>query len=207
MMYIFLLLILYTNKMKNFLLLITTLFLFSLQGNAQTKVWNNDPDHSRLGFTIKHLTISEVEGTFDHFKVMVVTSKSDYSDAQVELTAQIASINTNSKKRDEHLLGEEFFEESKYTTLTFKSTSAKHLNTKHGVLLGNLTMHGITKPIKLKVEYFGSVINPMSKKETAGFKVTGTVKRADYAIGDKYPGAVLGKSVKIEANLEFSPDK
>ena len=193
--------------MKNYFLLTAIILLFSLLSNAQTKVWTNDPSHSRLGFTIKHLTISEVDGDFTDFSVRVTTTMADYSDAKVELTAKVGSINTESASRDEHLLGPDFFDDAKYPLLIFKSTSVKNIDTKNGLLSGNLTMHGITKPVTLNVEYFGSVINPMSKKMTAGFKVKGIVKRSDFLIGTKYLGAILGDDVNILANLEFSPDK
>lgn len=149
--------------------------------------------------------ISEVDGDFTDFSVRVTTTMADYSDAKVELTAKVGSINTESAFRDKHLLGADFFDEAKYPFLIFKSTSVKNIDAKNGLLSGSLTMHGITKPVTLNVEYFGSVINPMSKKETAGFKVTGTVKRSDFSIGTKYPGAILGDDVNIVANLEFSP--
>jgi len=190
--------------MKNYLSLAVIFLLCSFLSNAQTKVWTNDPSHSRLSFTIKHLTISEVEGVFTDFGVKVTTSKSDYSDAKIELIAQISSINTESSSRDKHLLSSDFFDESNFPVLAFKSTSVKNIDSKNGILLGNLTMHGITKPIKLNVEYFGSVINPKSKKTIAGFKVKGIVKRSDYSLGKKYPNAVLSDEVTIVANLEFS---
>jgi len=190
--------------MKNYFVLTAIILMFSLLSNAQTKVWTNDASHSRLGFTIKHLTISEVDGDFTDFSVRVTTTMADYSDAKVELTAKVGSINTESASRDKHLLGPDFFDESNFPVLVFKSTSVKNIESKNGVLLGNLTMHGITKPVTLNVEYFGSVINPMSKKMTAGFKVKGIVKRSDYSIGTKYPGAILGDDVNIVANLEFS---
>jgi len=193
--------------MKKYFVLTAIILMFSLLSNAQTKVWANDASHSRLGFTIKHLTISEVDGDFTDFSVRVTTTMEDYSDAKVELTAKVGSINTESVSRDKHLLGADFFDEDKYPLLIFKSTSVNNIDAKNGLLSGNLTMHGITKPVTLNVEYFGSVINPMSKKETAGFKVTGTVKRSEFSIGTKYPGAILGDDVNIVANLEFSPDK
>jgi len=193
--------------MKKYFVLTAIILMCSLLSNAQTKVWTNDPSHSRLGFAIKHLTISEVDGDFTDFSIKVTTSEADYSDAKVELMAKVGSINTESVSRDKHLLGTDFFDETKYPLLIFKSNSLKNIDTKNGLLSGNLTMHGITKPVTLNVEYFGSVINPMSKKETAGFKVTGTVKRSDFSIGVKYPGAILGNEVNVVANLEFTHDK
>lgn len=192
--------------MKKYYLL-AALAMISIVAGAQTKAWTNDPTHSRLGFVVKHLTISEVEGRFASFSATVVTTKADYSDAQVDLTAKIASINTEVEARDKHLLSADFFDAEKYPTLTFKSTSLKKVSAKKGLLSGKLTFHGITRPVTLNVDFLGMVTNPMNKKLTAGFKITGVVKRSDFALGKGFANAVLSENVKIVANLEFTPDK
>jgi polyisoprenoid-binding protein YceI len=192
--------------MKKYFLLMAVAIV-SLLGNAQTKIWTNDPAHSRLGFIVKHLTISEIEGRFSDFSVQVTTSKADYSDAKIVLTAKVASINTDVDARDTHLRSADFFDAEKYPTLTFKSTSAKKISAKKGLLFGYLTFHGITKPVTLNVDFYGLVTNPMNKKETAGFKITGTIKRTDYQLGPKFPEAFIGENVRIVANVEFSPNK
>ncbi len=192
--------------MKKYFLL-AAMAIVSLLGNAQTKTWTNDPAHSRLGFVVKHLTISEIEGRFSDFSAQVTTSKSDYTDAKIVLTAKVASINTDVDARDNHLRSADFFNAEKYPTLTFKSTSVKKISAKKGLIFGNLTFHGITKPVILNADFYGLITNPMNKKATAGFKVTGTIKRTDYALGPKFSDAFVGENVKIVANIEFSPDK
>jgi polyisoprenoid-binding protein YceI len=192
--------------MKKYFLL-AAMAIVSLLGNAQTKTWTNDPAHSRLGFVVKHLTISEIDGRFSDFSAQVTTSKSDYTDAKIVLTAKVASINTDVDARDNHLRSADFFNAEKYPTLTFKSTSVKKISAKKGLIFGNLTFHGITKPVILNADFYGLITNPMNKKATAGFKVTGTIKRTDYALGPKFSDAFVGENVKIVANIEFSPDK
>lgn len=180
--------------------------------SAQT-TWTNDPAHSRLGFKVKHLTISEINGYFSDFTTTVTTSKADYSDAQVTLTAKIKSINTGVEMRDNHLKSPDFFDAEKYETLSFTSTSFNLLPSKSknspskAVLKGNITLHGVTKPIVLNVTYYGSVVNPMSKKNTAGFHISGTLKRSDFGIGPKFPEAMVSDVVTIIADAEFSPNK
>lgn len=188
------------------ILLFTALILASYTTQAQVKTWTNDPAHSRLGFVVKHLTISEIDGRFADFNVNVTTSKEDYSDAKIELTAKIATIDTGVDARDQHLLSADFFDAEKFPTLTFKSTSLEKVGENKGKLTGNLTMHGITKPVTLDVTYNGSVVNSMNNKDTAGFKITGTVKRSDFAIGTSFPEFVIGDEIKIVANVEFSPN-
>lgn len=192
--------------MKKYFLL-AAMAIVSLLGNAQTKTWTNDPAHSRLGFVVKHLTISEIDGRFSDFSAQVTTSKSDYTDAKIVLMAKVASINTDVDARDNHLRSADFFNAEKYPTLTFKSTSVKKISAKKGLIFGNLTFHGITKPVILNADFYGLITNPMNKKATAGFKVTGTIKRTDYALGPKFSDAFVGENVKIVANIEFSPDK
>ena len=184
----------------------TVAMLFTLTVNAQT-TWTNDPQHSRLGFVGKHIMISEIDGRFADFKATVTTSKPNYSDAKITLTAKVASINTDVEARDTHLKSADFFDAEKYPTLTFKSTKLVKVNSRKGYIYGNLTFHGVTKPIKLDVTFFGKVINPMNKHETAGFQVRGTVKRTDYLLGPKFPEVMIGNEVRIVANVEFSPDK
>lgn len=193
--------------MKKILLLLAITMASLMASAQQAKVWTNDPQHSRLGFTVKHLMISEVSGRFSDFKAIVNTSKSDYSDAKVTLTAKVASINTDVEARDNHLRSADFFDTAKYPTLTFSSTLIKKTGAKRGIMYGKLTFHGITKNIKLNVTFFGMLVNPMNKKTTAGFRVTGVVKRDNYALGKSYPSAIISNDIQIVANVEFSPDK
>lgn len=192
--------------MKKYLILVV-LAISTLAGTAQTKTWTNDPAHSRLGFVVKHLTVSEIDGRFADFSVKVTTSKADYSDAQIDLTAKVASINTDVEARDTHLKSADFFDAEKFPTLTFKSTSLKKVSKTKGKLYGNLTFHGITKPVILDVTYFGTVVNAMNNAETAGFQIKGVVKRSDFDLGPKFPEAMLSDNVQIVANVEFSPNK
>ena len=191
--------------MKKYIML-AAIMLSALAASAQT-TWTNDPQHSRLGFIVKHLLISEIDGRFSDFSATVVTSKPDYSDAKITLTAKVASINTDVTPRDNHLRSADFFDAEKYPTLTFKSTKLVKLSAKKGYIYGNLTFHGITRPIRLSAVFFGKVINPMNKHTTAGFQVTGLVKRSDYDLGPKFPEAMISNEVRIVANVEFSPNK
>lgn len=191
--------------MKKFILM-TAVMLLALAAEAQT-TWTNDPQHSRLGFVVKHLMISEVDGRFADFNATVTTSKPDYSDAKITLTAKVASINTDVEARDAHLKTADFFDAAKYPTLTFKSTKLVKQSAKKGYIYGNLTFHGITKPIKLDATFFGKVVNPMNEHVTAGFQIKGILKRTDYNLGPKFPELMIGNDVRIIANVEFSPDK
>lgn len=179
--------------------------LFAITAFSQT--WVSDAAHSRLGFTISHLMISHVTGNFKQFEVKVVTTKPDYSDAKVEVNAQIASINTDEEQRDTHLKSADFFDAQKFPTLSFKSTSLKNIKDNDFKLTGNLTMHGITKPVVLDVVFEGKVTNPMNKKEIAVVTIKGVLNRSDFGIGSKFPAAMVGDEVTLEASAELSPMK
>lgn len=170
---------------------------------AINSVWTNDDAHSQLGFTVTHLGISDISGTFDDFDVNITSTKPDFSDAQVELTANTASINTRVADRDNHLKSPDFFDVEKYPTLTFKSTGVKKAGKNTYKLSGNLTMNGVTKPVTMDMVYKGSVENPMNKKQTAGFQVSGTIKRSDFNLGSGFPAPMISDEVRIKADGEF----
>jgi len=170
---------------------------------VEQSTWEADKAHSKLGFIITHLMVSDVEGSFKNFTSKVTGTKDDFSDAVVELSADVASVNTDNDQRDAHLKGADFFDAVKYPTLTFKSTSVKKVSGNKYKVAGNLSFHGVTKPVTLDATLRGVTVNPMSKKSVAGFKVTGTIKRSDFNFGAKYPGAMLSDEVTLNANTEF----
>ena len=165
--------------------------------------WQNDDPHSQLGFTVSHLGINDVSGTFNDFDVIVQSAKPDFSDAVIELNAKTASIDTRVEARNNHLKSADFFDVEKYPALNFKSTSVKPSGKNKYKLTGNLTLHGITKPVTMDLLYKGTVENPMSKKQTAGFQVTGTIKRSDFNVGPKFPAPMISNEVIIKADGEF----
>lgn len=185
------------------LLLIVTAFVAITAFTKLNDTWTNDDPHSQLGFTVTHLGISDVSGTFNDFDVTVKSTKPDFSDASFELTARTASIDTRVEARNNHLKSADFFDVEKYPTLNFKSTSIKPSGKNQYKLTGDLSIHGVTKQVTMDLLYKGSVENPMSKKQTAGFQLTGTIKRSDFAIGSKFPDAMVSDEVRIKADGEF----
>ena len=179
-----------------FVLLQTTVF-------AQTP-WTVDKAHSRLAFTVTHLGISDVSGAIKNFDVTINSSKEDLSDAVIELKADVSSIDTEVEMRDNHLKSADFFNVEKFPSITFKSTSVKKAGKDKYKVTGNLTMLGTTKPVTLDLVHRGTVTNPMNKKPTAGFQLTGTLKRSDFGVGPKFPAPVISDEVQIKADGEFT---
>lgn len=187
--------------MKKLLFILTAFFTLTAFTTVLS-TWENDDPHSQLGFTVTHLGIADVSGTFNDFDVIVNASKPDFSDATFELKAKTASIDTRVEARDNHLKSADFFDAAKYPELTFKSTSLQKKGKDKYALSGNLTLNGITKPITMDLLYKGSVENPMSKKQTAGFQVTGTIKRSDFNLGAGFPAPMISDEVRIKADGE-----
>jgi len=176
--------------------------LLSTTAFAQT-TWKNDPMHSKLGFTITHLMVSDVDGIFKDFSCTIVASKPDFSDAKFQLTVNTTSINTDVDYRDKDLRSENYFDVAKFPTIAFTSTGISTVATNHYKLSGNLTLHGVTKPVTMDLWYRGTITNPMSKKDDAGFKLSGVVKRSDFNFASQAGTTMLSDEITINANGEF----
>ena len=168
--------------------------------------WTLDKAHAKLGFSITHMMVSEVEGNFKAFDVKLTSASPDFTDAVIELSADVSSINTDNEQRDTHLKSADFFDAAKFAKLTLKSKSLKKIADKKYKLSADLTIHGITKPVEFDVVFNGTAVHPYTKKTVAGFKVTGTIKRTDFDLGSKFPSAMVSDEVEVKANAEFSKD-
>ncbi|HTI58705.1 YceI family protein [Mucilaginibacter sp.] len=186
------------------LLLFAVMLLLQIALFAQTTRWKNDKMHSKLRFSVVHHLLSDVDGLFKNFDVTITTTKPDFSDAVFELSADVSSINTEVEMRDNDLRSANFFDAAKYPTIIFKSSSIKADGANKYKLTGNLTMHGVTKPVTMDLWYRGTKENPNSKKNDAGFKLRGTLKRSDFNIGSGTPNVLVSDEVEIEADGEFA---
>jgi polyisoprenoid-binding protein YceI len=176
--------------------------LISTSAFAQTS-WNVDNAHAKLAFSTVHLGISDVSGHFNEFDATIVAAEEDFSDAVFELTVKVASIDTEVGMRDDHLRSPDFFEVEKYPEMTYKSTSIKKAGQDRYTLTGDLTLHGVTKPVTMELWYRGTIENQQSKAITSGFQVTGTIKRSDFNVGPKFPFGMISDEVAIQADGEF----
>ena len=162
-----------------------------------------DKSHSSVGFTITHLSVSDIDGSFKTFDAKFTSSKEDFSDAIFDFTADVNSINTDNDKRDGHLKSPDFFDAAKFTTITFKSKTVKKVSDTKYTIIGEMTMHGVTKMVNLDA-IIRTGTNPMSKKTVVGVKVSGTVNRSAFGIGASMPGTMLSEDVIVRGSAEFS---
>jgi polyisoprenoid-binding protein YceI len=185
------------------ILSIALVFIFSSFGMKSDKtLWNFDTAHTTVDFTVTHMVISEVTGKFKDFSGKVYASDETFKDAEIEFVIDAASIFTNNEKRDAHLKNEDFFEVEKYPEIRFKSTDLKHIRGKDYKLLGNLTMHGVTKNITLDAKLNGVIDDPYGNRR-ASFKITGSLNRLDYKIGEGPAAATVGETVDIVCNVQL----
>ena len=143
--------------------------------------WKIDPVHSEIQFKIRHLMVTNVTGYFKKFDLVVETETDDFNTAKkIEFTADINSIETNNEQRDTHLKSDDFFNAEKFSQLKFVSTDYSGSGD-DATLNGDLTIRDVTKPIKLNVEYGGSVVDPYGQSKV-GFTVTGKISRKEYGL-------------------------
>ncbi|MFC0512685.1 YceI family protein [Mucilaginibacter angelicae] len=191
--------------MKKILILLAAAFTYTA-ASAQT-TWTVDKAHSNVKFTVTHLLVSDVDGIFKSYDASITATKPDFSDAKFQISIQTASVTTDNDQRDKHISSPDFFDVATYPAITFTSTAITKTSDKHYKLTGNLTLHGVTKPASFDLWYRGTIQNPMSKADDAGFQLTGTINRSDFNFGSKFPNAVVSDEVTIKANGEFGKAK
>ncbi|MEA5260517.1 YceI family protein [Arcicella aquatica] len=170
-----------------------------------TTIWAIDPSHSEVQFKVKHLVITTVTGHFKEFSG-TVEAGDDFEDAKISFEAKVDSISTNSEQRDGHLKSADFFEVEKYPTLSFTSTKFTKKDDGEFELVGDLTIKGVTNPVKLSVEYGGTATDPWGNVK-AGFELTAKINRKDFGLTWNAPteagGVLVSEEVKLIANIQL----
>jgi polyisoprenoid-binding protein YceI len=171
------------------------------------KTWAIDPLHSEIQFKVKHLVISTVTGAFKTFNGSAVSEGADFHNAKINFSIDVNSIDTNQPQRDGHLKSADFFETDKYPTIDFVSTSFTKVKSDDYKLAGNLTMHGVTKPVELDVEYGGSDKDSYGNVKH-GFEITGKINRKEFGLTynsiTEAGGLTLGEDIKLIANIQVA---
>ncbi|KZX20149.1 YceI family protein [Rathayibacter tanaceti] len=165
--------------------------------------WVIDPTHSEVAFSVRHLMISKVKGTFERFTATFTTGENPL-DSTVEATAEVASVNTNEPNRDGHLRTGDFFEADQYPEIRFVSTAVRP----HGsdfLVDGDLTIKGVTKPVTFEVEFGGFGTDPYGNYK-AGLTAKATIDRTDFGLtynaALETGGVLIGEKVTITLDLQ-----
>lgn len=169
--------------------------------------WVIDPTHSSIEFKIRHLMITNVKGNFNEFEASIYTTGDDFMTAEVDLTINAASVNTGNEDRDKQVKSEDFFYVEKFPQINFQSDSYENVDDDGSYeLWGNLTIKGITKKVKLEVEFGGVVKDPWGN-EKAGFTINGKINRKDWALNWNAAletgGVLVSDDVKISVEIQL----
>lgn len=172
----------------------------------ETKKWNLDLMHSELQFKVKHMMVSNVTGNIRDFKVEVETQGDELEDASISFEASLDSIATGQSKRDAHLKGPDFFNTPQHPKMTFTSTAFKKLNEEGDYeLSGDLTIRGVSRPVKLNVNHGGTVRGDAFGLTRAGFSLSGKINRKDWGLDYnavlETGGVMVSDEVRIIAEL------
>lgn len=171
---------------------------------AGVETYTIDAAHSMVGFKIRHF-VSKVPGRFDVYSGTISVDRENLAATKIEVEIDAASIDTDNEKRDEHLRSPDFFDVEKFPKITYKSTKVTAVGTDKAIVDGNLTMRGVTKPVKLEVEILGYGPDAWGGFR-AGYEATTTIDRKEFGIVWNQlldtGGAVLGDSVEITLNIE-----
>ena len=176
---------------------------FGLSASAQTSTWTIDKAHSGVQFSIRHLGVSNVHGSFSNVTGTVVYNEKDVTKSSVEAVIDTTTVNTSNDARDKHLKGADFFDVTKNPTMTFKSTRITSANGKIQ-MTGDLTLNGVTKSVTLDVDGPAPPQKGMGGKIVSGFSAAGIVKRSDFGFGSKFSAPALGDEVKFTIDIEIA---
>lgn len=151
----------------------------SVQPALQT--FTIDPQHSRLGFSVRHMGFSKVRGRFEQFDGAVRIRPDELSTLEAEATVQTASTTAGTEDRDEHLRSGDFFGAEEHPTMTFESRGVRSVDGNTFTLMGDLTIRGVTKPVELEAEYLGEGTDPWGGKRVA-FEAEATINRKEFGL-------------------------
>lgn len=171
----------------------------------ETGTWEIDPAHSTVEFVVRHLMVSRVRGSFEDFSG-TATVADDLTNSSLDVTVQLASVNSGTADRDNHLRSADFFDVANYPEMTFRSTAINPAG-ENWTVTGELTIHGVTRPVTLDVEFLGVATDPWGNAK-AVFSANGELAREDWGLSWNVPlesgGMLVSKTVKIEIEAQLA---
>jgi polyisoprenoid-binding protein YceI len=168
---------------------------------AQTSTWVPDKAHSEVDFSVLHMSLSNIHGRFGNISGTIALNESDITKSSVSVNIDVNTIDTGVGPRDADLKGANFFDVAQFPTATFASTSIAKSGDGLSVT-GNLTLHGVTKSVVIRVTGPTGPVPGMDKKPHSGFSGTTIIRRTDFSIATKFPTAVIGDEVNLTVDLD-----
>lgn len=194
--------------MRKTLMLILTISMFA--GALPGATWEFDKSHSTVGFKVKHMVIANVKGQFNSYDGSIEFDGKDFSTAAVQVTVDVASIDTQNEDRDKHLRSSDFFLADSFPKMTFKSKKVVPGTGNEFKIVGDLTLRGVTKEVTLDAEFNGTIDDPWGNTR-AGFSATAKIDRQDFGLAFnkvlETGGLVVSDEVKIEIEVEAIKSK
>lgn len=191
--------------MRRFVTVFVVALALGMPLSGRTATWEIDPGHTSVQFSVRHLMVSNVRGEFGKVSGTVKVDDADVTKSVIEAVIDVASIDTHNAKRDEHLRSPDFFDAAKFPTITFKSTKAEK-SASGWKVTGDLTMHGVTKPVVLNVEGPTPEIKDPWSNTRAGAQATAKIDRQDFGISWNKAldagGVTVGNEVSITIDVE-----
>jgi len=167
--------------------------------------WAIDPAHSSVDFSVRHMMIANVKGTFNSFNATIEADPTDLTSATIEFSVETGSVDTRNKDRDAHLVSADFFDVENHQTMTFKATSIEKIDEGEYNVSGDLTLLGVTKQETFAVNFEGQGKDPWGN-EKVGFSAEGSVNRSDYGLvwnaALETGGVLVGDKVKINLQIQ-----
>ncbi len=174
---------------------------------ALASTWEVDSAHAAANFSVKHMMVSNVNGSLGDVTGKVEVDDKDVTKSKVDVTIDVKGLNTKQTKRDDHLRSPDFFDVEKFPTATFKSTKIEKADGAKLKVTGDLTLHGVTKSVVLDGELTNEVTNPFSGAKARGFSGTTTINRKDFGLGWNKAleagGVMVGEDVKVAVETEL----
>lgn len=171
--------------------------------------WTVDPTHSAIEFSVKHMMIAKVKGSFNKFEANISADPTDLTTAQIDFTVDLASIDTRNTDRDNHLRSADFFDVEKNPTLTFTATKIEKTNKDEYSVTGVVTLNGVTKEETFEITFEGQGKDPWGT-EKAGFSGKGKVKRSDYGLtynaALETGGVLIGDQITLSIEIEAAKE-
>ena len=160
-----------------------------------------DPAHTQVGFGVSHMGFTTYYGHFADASGTLELTPKNPAGSKLSVSVPTASVSTTSDKLDGELKGDQWFDAAKYPTITFASTQIVASGRGEAKVTGNLTMHGVTRPVTFDAKFVGAGTNPLDKKYTVGFAITGLVNRSDFGVKTYVP--LIGDEVAITISGAF----
>lgn len=169
--------------------------------------WNVDTVHSTIGFSVRHMMISNVKGTFNEFDGKIEADPTDLTDANIEFTIDANSVDTRMSDRDDHLRSSDFFDVENHPNITFVATDIVKKSEDKYDMTGDFTIRGTTKPVTFDIAFEGAAKDPMSGDQAAGFTGSTKINRKDFGLtwnaALEAGGFVVGDEIKINIELQL----